>query len=394
MKKLSVRSLEVRDRRVFVRVDFNVPLDSDGAITSDVRIRASLPTINLLLERGATVILASHLGKPKGKRCAELSLKPVAVRLEQLLAREVLFAPDCVGPAIERLVMDAPDGSVILLENLRFHAGEEQNTPEFGHQLARLADAYVNDAFGTAHRAHASTSAVAGLFEKPAAGLLLGREVEFLSRVIEQPTSPFVAVIGGAKVSDKTGVISNLLTRVDQLLIGGGVSFSFLRARGASIGRSLHEPDLVEAAGRLAADPKLVLPVDIVAARDTGDADGAHVVPADRIPDDEMGLDIGPTTAANYSDAISRARTVVWAGPMGVFEEDAFASGSEAVARAIAAATSRGATTVVGGGDTVACLAKWQLTGSVSHVSTGGGACLEFLEGRRLPGIEALADEE
>jgi phosphoglycerate kinase len=379
---------------VLVRADFNVPLAADGSISNDARIRAALPTVNLLLDRGATVVLASHLGKPRGKPVPELSLKPVADRLTQLLGRKVIFGSDCVGSDTERLVAAVPSGSVILLENLRFHPGEEANNPAFARQLAALADDYVNDAFGTAHRAHASTVGIAELFERPAAGLLMEKEIEYLSRAMEAPEPPFVAVIGGAKVSDKAAVIANLLRRANHLLVGGGVMFNFLKAQGREVGRSLFEPALVETAGRLATDPKLIVPADVVVAHGPDDVAGARVVSADGIPTTSMGLDIGPATARIYSDAISRARTVVWAGPMGVFEQDAFAHGSEAVARAVAAATAGGATTVVGGGDTLACLAKWELLGEVSHASTGGSACLAFMEGRRLPGIEALADAE
>ncbi|MFO7676649.1 MAG: phosphoglycerate kinase [bacterium] len=389
--KLSVRRLDVQGKRVFVRVDFNVPFARDGSIASDARIRASLPTLNLLLDRGATAVIASHLGKPKGKPNPKLSLRPVADRLAKLLGRKVLFASNCIGPETEMFVAAAPPGSAILLENLRFHVGEEANEPAFADALAALADRYVNDAFGTAHRTHASTVGVPGRFERPAAGLLMEKEIDYLSRVIGDPERPFVAVIGGAKVSDKAAVIGNLLASVDHLLVGGGLMFSFLLAQGRGIGRSLRETDLVETAGRLAADPKLVLPADVVVTHSLDDTAAARVVPAGAIPETSIGVDIGPATARIYADAITRARTVVWAGPMGVFERDAYARGSEAVARAIASATEAGATTVVGGGDTLACLAKWDLLGKVSHASTGGGACLEFLEGRKLPGIEALA---
>ncbi|HDR00096.1 MAG TPA: phosphoglycerate kinase, partial [candidate division WOR-3 bacterium] len=333
MKIRSVRSLGVHEKRVFVRVDFNVPLAEDGGIRTDARIRAALPTINLLLDRGATVVLASHLGKPKGRVNPKLGLKPIAEHLGRLLARKVTFAPNCVGPETERLVAAAPSGSVILLENLRFHAGEEANNPAFASALAALADEYVNDAFGTAHRAHASTAGIAEEFERPAAGLLMEKEVESLARVMEAPEPPFVAVIGGSKVSDKAGVIANILPRVTSLLTGGGVVFTFLKAKGREIGTSLCEPDFLDTASKLLSNPKLVLPADVIVAIGPDEPATARVVPEDGIPPAGMGLDIGPAAARLYAEAIAKARTVIWAGPMGVFEKDAFAAGSEAVAR-------------------------------------------------------------
>ncbi|MBN2538193.1 triose-phosphate isomerase [candidate division WOR-3 bacterium] len=392
MKKLSVRDLDVRNRRVFVRVDFNVPLADGGTISTDARIRASLPTINFLLKRRATVVLASHLGKPDGKPDPKLSLKVVADRLAELLDRPVVFAPDCIGKATRQLVTDAAPGSVILLENLRFHPGEVSNDPEFSRELAGLAERYVNDAFGTAHRSHASTVGVAGLFDRPAAGLLMEEEIRYLASVLESPDRPHVAIIGGSKVKDKAGVIANLLPQVDKLLIGGGLMFDFLKGQGLGIGKSIFKPDTVRRARELAENPKLVLPVDVVVAPDPDSPDKAHAVPVDAIPDDEMGLDIGPKTIELFRKVLADARTVVWAGPLGMFEKDAFATGTNEIARAVAALTETGATTVVGGGDTLAALSRAGLRDKVSHVSTGGGACLQFLEGRILPGIRALAD--
>ncbi len=393
MSKLSVRELDVKDKRVFVRVDFNVPLTDTGRVSADVRIRAALPTIELLLKKGATVLLGSHLGKPEDAD-PKLSLKPVAEHLGRILDRGIQFAPDCIGPKTKEIVTKAPKGAVILLENLRFHPGEKTNDPEFCKELASLGDRYVNDAFGTAHRAHASTTGVAALFDRPAAGLLMEKEIEFLGRVVQAPARPFVAIIGGSKISDKAGVIANLLPKVDRMLIGGGAVFNFFKALGREIGKSVYEPELAKQARELAGDPRIVLPADMVAAPDPNSESEAHPVPIDAIPADEMGLDIGPATAKLYAGALAGARTVVWAGPMGVFEKKAFAHGTESVARAVAALTETGATTVVGGGDTVAALTRFGLLDKVSHASTGGTACLEFLEGKELPGIAALADAE
>jgi phosphoglycerate kinase len=392
MAKLSVRALPVQGKRVFLRVDFNVPFKDDGTVRSDARIRAALPTIRYLLDAGASVICASHLGKAKGKPDPKLSLRPVAERLAMLLEQPVNLAPDCVGPAVEALARALAPGRVLLLENLRFNPGETGNDPDFARSLAALADLYVDDAFGAAHRAHASIEALPRLFERPAAGLLLERELDYLGRVLESPSRPYVALIGGSKVSDKAGVIANLLPRVDRLLVGGGAAFNFLAARGLTIGRSIWEPELAEKVKPNAGNPKLLLPSDFTAASGIDDVDKAHTVAADAIPPEEMGLDIGPATTAAFAAVVRTAHTVVWAGPMGVFEKDAFARGTETVGKAVAEATAAGAVTVVGGGDTGAALARFGLADKVSHVSTGGGACLEFLEGRVLPGIAALAD--
>ncbi len=394
MNKLTVRDLAVRDRRVFVRVDFNVPLSEAAEIEDDTRIRAALPTIQYLLDNGAGAVLASHLGKAKGKPDYRYSLRPVARHLSRLLGQPVAFAPSCVGPEAKITVSRAAPGTAVLLENLRFHPGETANDPYFATQLADLAELYVNDAFGTAHRAHASTTALAGLFKQPAAGMLMEREIDYLSRVTEAPAQPYVAIIGGAKVSDKAGVIENLLSRVDRLLLGGGTAFGFIADLGFSIGRSLCEPDLAPTVKQLSDSPKLVLPVDVVVASSVDDEAGARVVPVEMIPDTAFGLDIGPKTIVKFCGLLAQAQTVVWAGPMGVCERDAFCQGTKGIAQALADATDRGATTVVGGGDTVAALARFGLTGRVSHVSTGGSACLRFLEGKSLPGIAALADKQ
>jgi phosphoglycerate kinase len=393
MNKLTVRDLDVRGKRVFLRVDFNVPLTESGAIRDDARIRATLPTIRYLLEHGAAVICASHLGKPKAAPDPGLSLKPVAERLSELLSRPVRFAPDCVGPEAKAAAGRAGPGSVVLLENLRFHKGETENDAQFAGELAGLADLYVDDAFGAAHRAHASTAGMAAFFKQPAAGLLMAEEIDYLSRVTESPTRPYTAVIGGSKVSDKAGVIGNLLPKVDRLLLGGGVAFNFLVNRGFSVGRSLYDPDLADEVRKLGDSPKLALPVDVVVAPSPDDEAQARVAAVDAIPADEMGLDIGPRTTVEFRDLLARARTIVWAGPMGVFEHDAFARGTKGIAEAMADATAGGAVTVVGGGDTGAALGRFGLSGKVSHVSTGGGACLEFLEGRTLPGLASLKDK-
>lgn len=392
MAKLSVRALPFKGKRVFLRVDFNVPFKDDGTIRSDARIRAALPTIRLLIDGGAAVVCASHLGKAKGKPDPRFSLRPVATRLGELLGRPVEFAPDCIGPEVEKLAAGLGPGALLLLENLRFHPGETANDPAFARSLAALAELYVNDAFGAAHRAHASTEGLAHLFKQPAAGLLMETEIDYLGRVLAAPARPYVAVIGGSKVSDKAGVIANLLPRVDRLLVGGGVAFNFLKARGQTIGRSLWEPELAEQVKPLADDTKLAVPVDFVVAPGIDNPGAATIAPAEALPPDLMGLDIGPQTARQFAELVRSARTVVWAGPMGVFEQDAFARGTQAVAEAMAAATAAGAVTVVGGGDTGAALARFGFADKVSHVSTGGGACLEFLEGKTLPGVAALAE--
>lgn len=393
MNKLTVKDLPVKGKRVFVRVDFNVPMSDTGKITSDNRIKAALPTINHIIEQGGIPVLASHFGRPKGQRNPAYTLRPVAEHLSGLVNRLVKFAPDCVGPETEALARSARPGDIVLLENLRFHPEEEKNDPQFAKSLADLAELYVNDAFGAAHRAHASTEGMAKYFPDPAAGLLMEKEITFLSRVTEHPEKPCVAIIGGAKVSDKLGVIRNLLPKVDTLLLGGGVIFNFFKAKGLEIGKSLFEPDMMNETRSLLGETKIRLPADVVVGNSTDKTAQARNVAAEAIPADWLGLDIGSAGASEYGDVISRAKTIVWAGPMGLYELDQFAAGTQTVAQAIADATARGATSVVGGGDTAAALGKFGLKKQVTHVSTGGGASLEFLEGRNLPGIAALKDK-
>ena len=390
----SIRNLDLAGKRVLIRVDFNVPLGA-GAVGDDTRIRASLPTIRYALERGATVVLASHLGRPKGKAQAALSLGPVARHLSDLLGQPVRFASDCVGEAASTTVAAAHPGDVVLLENLRFHAGEERNDAEFAAALGALADVYVNDAFGAAHRAHASTAGVVAHVADAGAGLLMGAELDHLGSLLGNPARPFVAVLGGAKVSGKLDVIENLLGRVDALLIGGAMAYTFFARRGLPVGKSLVEPDLLEAAAVVERDARrsgvdLRLPSDhVVTARIAAGADTETLDVRDAAIGERLGVDIGPGTSAAYATVIGGAGTVVWNGPMGVFEIDAFAAGTLAVARAVAETAG---TTVVGGGDSVAAVAKAGVRDRISHISTGGGASLEFLAGRTLPGVSALPD--
>jgi phosphoglycerate kinase len=395
MAKLSVVDLDLMGQRVFVRVDFNVPV-KDGEIGDDTRIRASLPTIKYALEHGATVVAASHLGRPKGRVVPELSLRPVATRLAQLLGRGITFVHDCVGADVNASIAKVrKTGGVVLLENLRFHPEEEQNDPQFSAALASLADQYVDDAFGAAHRAHASVEGITHHFRRAAAGLLMERELQYLGRVLESPDRPLVAILGGAKVSDKLEVIENLLGKVDRLLIGGAMAYTFLKARGVPIGKSLVEDDKLQAARTIEADAaargmRVELPVDHVVA-DAVQAGAAHEVLAIDDPQigDRLGVDIGPATIAAYSALIAEAKTVVWNGPMGVFEIAAFAAGTTAVARAVADVDG---TTIVGGGDSIAAVKQSGVADRITHISTGGGASLEFLGGRTLPGVAALTD--
>lgn len=394
MNKKSIKDVKVQGKRVLVRVDFNVPLDKQGQITDDTRIRAALPTIKYLIKEGARVILASHLGRPKGQVNPSYSLAPVAKHLGELLGQNVALTEDCVGEGAIEAVDKLQEGNVLLLENLRFHAEEEKNDPVFAHKLASLADLFVNDAFGTAHRAHASTEGVTH-YLPAVAGLLMQKEVEFMGNALERPERPFVAIIGGAKVSDKIGVIENLLSKVDVLVIGGGMANTFLKAQGYNVGKSLLEEEKVSLAKQLIEEAKikgvtLELPTDVVAAKAFA-ADAPHrTVQVSEIQDDEMALDIGTASAERFESHIKSARTVVWNGPMGVFEMEAFAKGTELVAQAVAAC---GGTTIVGGGDSVAAVEKMGVADRMTHISTGGGASLEFLEGKVLPGVAALEDK-
>jgi phosphoglycerate kinase len=388
--KKTVRDIAVKGKRVLVRVDFNVPLEN-GEVADDTRIRAALPTIQYLLEQGAAVILMSHLGRPKGKVQDELRLDPVARRLSQLLGRDVGKLDDCVGPETLRAAKSLEPGQVLLLENLRFHPEEEENDPDFARQLASLADVYVNDAFGTAHRAHASTAGVTA--HLPAvAGLLLERELEVLGTVLAHPARPFVAILGGAKVSSKIGVIRSLLTKVDLLLVGGGMANTFLKAQGHEVGESLAEDDRLMMAREILeqAGEKLVLPVDVVVADAFAEDANVQTVGVDQVPAGWRILDIGPRTVSLFDEKLASAATVVWNGPMGVFEFPRFAAGTIALASTLAGTA---ATTIVGGGDSIAALRRAGLADKMTHVSTGGGASLEFLEGKTLPGVAALQDK-
>jgi len=393
LQKLSVRDLEVAGRRVFVRVDFNVPL-RNGRVADDTRVRASLPTLRLILERGGRPILASHLGRPKGKRVPEMSLAPVVETLQTLTRTEVRLAPDCVGPDVEALASDLAPGRILLLENLRFHAGEEGNDPALARSLASLADLYVNDAFGTAHRAHASVVGVAERLPHPAAGLLMAAEVEALSRLRDRPEKPYVAVLGGAKVSDKIDLIHNLMNSAGTILIGGAMAYTFLKARGVPVGTSRVEADRVEHAAAIItramdAGVRLHLPVDHVVAATPEAGAPSHVTDGPMIGDGLVGLDIGPQTSEAFSAEIRRARTIFWNGPLGVCETPPYDEGTRVIARAVAGAS---AFSVVGGGDSIAAVNRLGLAPHFSHLSTGGGASLEFLAGVDLPGVRVLED--
>lgn len=389
-----IDELDLAGKRTFIRVDYNVPLDKSGdvrRITDDSRIRGSLPTVRYAIEKGARVILASHLGRPKGKVEPTMSLAPAAERLSELLQQDVTLAPDCVGTDVTQAVAALGTGEVLLLENLRFHAEEEKNDPHFVSQLASLADVYVNDAFGTAHRAHASTAGIAGVVTEKAAGFLLRDEIKHLGALLESAERPFVAILGGAKVSDKITVIENLLPRCDAMLIGGAMAYTFLKAQGVAVGNSLVEEDKLDMAAKALADAKakgipILLPSDHVVA-ERPDAEAAAEVSGLEIKDGWLGVDIGPESRTRYTEKIASAKTVLWNGPMGIFEIDAFAGGTLAIAEAMAA---NDGTTVVGGGDSVAAVGRAGVADKITHISTGGGASLEFLEGKTLPGIAAL----
>jgi phosphoglycerate kinase len=397
LHKQTVRDVEVRGKRVFLRADLNVPLD-DGRITDDTRIRASLPTLIYLLEHGAIVILASHLGRPHGKVNDAYRLKPVADRLGQLLRRPVRMTGDALGPGVQDAVGKLRPGDMLLLENLRFHAGEEANDPAFAEALASFADLYVNDAFGSAHRAHASTEGITH-FLPAVAGLLLEREVNALSRLLDKPPRPFHTVIGGAKISDKLNVLRVLVGRCQAILVGGGMANTFLAAKGLEMGKSLVETEQLEAAAAIIAEARrrrmrLILPTDVLVAAQVHHRAPREVVPVNAVPKDWMVVDIGPQTVGKYREALAAAKTIFWNGPMGIFEVAPFAEGTNGIAQAIAERTAKGVITVVGGGDSVAAVQQLGLSERMSHVSTGGGASLEFVEGRTLPGVAALLDRE
>lgn len=397
MKKKTIDQIELKGKRVLVRVDFNVPLDENLNITDDIRITSSLPTINKIIREGGKAILMSHLGRPKGAPNPKYSLKPAAVRLSELLGKEVKMAPDCVGPEAKTLVDSMKDGDVVILENLRFHAEEEKNNPDFAKQLSELGDVYVNDAFGSAHRAHASTEGVTKHLPVSVSGYLMQKELEYLGRAISNPERPYCAILGGAKISGKIDVIENLFSKVDTLIIGGGMAYTFYKAMGYEIGKSLLEEDKVELAKQILEKAKgskvnFILPVDVIVAPEFANDSPAQVVSIQEIPAEKMGLDIGPKTIELFRTEILKSKTIVWNGPMGVFEMDNFAKGTNAIAETLVDATAKGAITVIGGGDSAAAIKKAGLDEKVSHVSTGGGASLEFLEGKLLPGVEALND--
>jgi phosphoglycerate kinase len=395
MNKLSIRDLNLNGKRVFIRVDFNVPLDEEGRITDDARIQASLPTIQYALAKGAKVILASHLGRPKGKVNPKMSLKPVAEALRKALKREVIMAPDCVGEAVLAQTTRLQEGDVLLLENLRFHPEEEANDPRFSKQLAALCDLYVNDAFGTAHRAHASTVGITSYVGKAAAGLLMEKELTYLGKAVANPDRPYVAILGGAKVSDKIEILGNLLKIVDVLLIGGGMAYTFLRAEEFEVGKSLVEEDNVPLAESLLKEAedrkiKLLLPVDHVVANKIDATAESKITSIQETPIEWMGVDIGPETIARFKTQIAPARTLFWNGPLGVFEIDKFAQGTMTIARAVAESQ---ALSIIGGGDSIAAVTQAGVADKITHISTGGGATLEFLSGLKLPGVEALSEK-
>jgi phosphoglycerate kinase len=396
MSKLSIRDLEMSGKRVFIRVDFNVPLEA-GRVSDDTRIRETLPTLRLAIERGARLVLASHLGRPKGKVDPKYSLAPVAARLAEMLGKPVAFATDCVGAEAEAKSKALRNGEVLLLENVRYHAEEEANDPEFARQLGALSDQlFVCDAFGSAHRAHASVVGITGFVRQSAAGQLMEKELTYLGKAISNPERPFVAVLGGAKVSDKIEVVEDLMKLADAMLIGGAMAYTFLKSQGLPVGKSLVENDKLDLARGLLDEARkrnfrLLLPLDHVLA-ESPDSGATRITDIANTPEGWMGLDIGPKTIALFGQQLSKARTIVWNGPLGMFEKPAFAQGTLAMARAVAAATVAGATSIVGGGDSVAAVEQSGVSGQISHISTGGGASLEFLAGEKLPGVEALSE--
>jgi len=398
MTKLTINDLDLKGKRVFIRVDFNVPL-KEAVVTDDTRIRETLPTLRLAIQKGARLVLAAHLGRPKGGPDPKYSLRPAAKKLEELLGKPVAFALDCVGPGAEGQSKALRDGEVLVLENVRFHPEEEKNDEAFSKQLSSLCDGvFVCDAFGSAHRAHASVVGITRFVRQAAAGLLMERELTYLGKAVTNPTRPFVAILGGAKVSDKIEVVENLMKIADGMLIGGGMAYTFLKAEGQPVGKSLVEDDKLDLARRLRAEAQqkkfaLLLPVDHVVGAEFKADTAAQTVAVSATPDGSMGLDIGPKTIETYKQKIAGAKTIVWNGPMGVFEMPAFSNGTLEIAKAVADSTSRGATSIVGGGDSVAAVHQSGVANRISHISTGGGASLEFLGGRKLPGVEALSDK-
>lgn len=398
MAKLTIDDLDLKDKKVLVRVDFNVPLNENLEVADDTRIRAAIPTIQKIIDTNGKAILMSHLGRPKGQVIESMRLAPVARRLSQLLGQEVRYLTDCIGDVVENTVNELQSGEILLLENLRFYKAETDNDPEFAQKLAKFGDIYINDAFGTAHRAHASTEEVTKYFDKRAAGYLIQKELKYLGEAIENPKRPFVAILGGAKISGKIDVIENLLNKVDALLIGGGMTYTFLKARNIEIGNSLLEDDKIQLAREVmdkarSQKANFMLPSDHVIAKEISEKAETQMTEAQAIPTGWAGVDIGTKTIENFSSILKDAKTVVWNGPMGVFEINTFAKGTIEIAKMLADITSKGATTVVGGGDSAAALAKVGVTDKVTHVSTGGGASLEFLGGIKLPGIEALSEK-
>ncbi len=397
MNKLFIEDVNLNGKKVLIRVDFNVPLDDNLKITDDIRITSALPTIKKVITDGGSAILMSHLGRPKGEVNPKFSLKPVAIRLSELLGQEVKFAEDCVGETVKELVGNLKEKEVLLLENLRFHTEETKNDPEFAKQLSELGDIYINDAFGSAHRAHASTEGVTKYFDICAAGYLMKKELDYLGNAIANPERPFTAILGGAKISGKIDVIQELMNKVDNLIVGGGMAYTFYKAEGKEIGKSLLEEDKIELAKEILEKAKssginFMLPEDVRIAAEFSNDSPSEVVSIDSIPADKMGLDIGTKTIEKFKKVITNSKTVVWNGPMGVFEFDNFAIGTNAISEALAEATEKGAVTIIGGGDSAAAIKKAGLDDKVSHVSTGGGASLEFLEGKVLPGVAALTD--
>jgi len=397
MAKLSIDNLNLKSKKVLVRVDFNVPLDDNNRITDDIRIVSSLPTINKIISEGGKVILMSHLGRPKGKKNPKYSLKPAAERLQELIGKKVIMAPDCIGDEVKQIVDKMNDGDVLMLENVRFYEEEEKNDPEFAKKLASLGDVYVNDAFGSAHRAHASTEGITKYIDKSASGYLMQKELKYLGDSLSQPVRPYCAILGGAKISGKIDVIMSLMDKVDTLIVGGGMSFTFFKAQGKEIGKSLLEAEKIDLAKQVLEKVRktkirFLLPIDVVIAEEFKNDSPSETVSVENITADKIGLDIGTETIKLFKDEILKSKTIVWNGPMGVFEMDNFAKGTFEIAKALAEVTSKGATTIIGGGDSAAAISKAGLEDKVSHVSTGGGASLEFLEGKILPGVAALTE--